>query len=117
MHGVAGFEATKQHVCEAGVEKRFANGSTDEIPRVEESARRGVGEADFRFGINEEECIAEGVEQAVAFVVGLLEVGFEAEFPGFYVGLEGCTGAAKAEGESQQGEQGDEGRDGRKDGD
>jgi len=45
-----------------------------EVTSAEEIARRLIGEADGSTLIDEQEAVAEGIEQAVAFLAGLFEV-------------------------------------------
>ena len=73
LDGLAGFEAVEQGVGEAGVEEGLADRAVDEFAPAEQVARGGVGEADVACGIDQQEGVAEGVEQAVALVAGLLE--------------------------------------------
>jgi hypothetical protein len=102
LDGLAGGEASEQGVGEAWIEEGFANGAVEELARAEEGAGGFVGEADVRIRIDEHESVAEGVEEAVAFIACLFEIEFEAEFPGidFRFGL--SARAAVAVGENDQ---------------
>ena len=81
LHRLAGGEAAEQGVRQTGIKESFANRPVEQLAATEECARRFVGEADVSLGIDEQKRVAKGIQQAVAFIAGLLEIEFEAEFP------------------------------------
>jgi hypothetical protein len=74
LDGFAGGKAAEQGICEAGLKEGFSNRSVDDFPCSEERAGCFIGEADVGLGIDEEECVAESIEQEVSFIACFLKI-------------------------------------------
>ena len=96
LGGLASGEALEEGVCEAGVEEGFTDGAVAELAVAEKGASGLICEADVCVRIDEEEGIAEGVEEDVAFIVGLFEILFVAEFPSSNFGSGAAASGAMA---------------------
>jgi hypothetical protein len=63
----------QQGLRQAGVEEGFRHGSVDQFAIAKQGGRGAVGEAYVALGVDQQEGVAQGIEQAVALVQGLLE--------------------------------------------
>ena len=101
----AAFDAVADGLCKTWIEEDFGNRAADDLALAEEPAGGGVAEENRAAALDEHEGVAEGVEQAVALLAGLLKVVFKAEFPG--VGIGGGLAARAAEADDGDDERGE----------